>query len=106
MPEKVTLRGKVVGVVDGDVFTTRRKRAVHFMRAYNGYAVQEDVFRRLLNQGIRIIRVVETDTGTILQTSIDTFDEHGIRFDLGHGRQVALSERYWEVRPSGQLTLL
>jgi len=106
MPEKVTLQGKVIGHISGDVFTTRRKRAVHFMRAYNGYAIQEDVFGRLLRQGIRIIRVVETDTGTVLETTSETFDQHGIRFDLGHGRQVALDEHYWDIRPSGQLTLL
>jgi len=106
MPEKIIWRGKVIGHVDGDVFTTRRKRGIHFMRAYNGYAIQRDILRRLLRQGVRIIRVVETDTGTVLETASATFDQHGIQFNAGHGLQVVLDERYWDIRPSGQLTLL
>ncbi|MCL6442802.1 MAG: hypothetical protein K6T83_04975 [Alicyclobacillus sp.] len=106
MPEKVRWRGRVIGEIDGNVFLTKRKRATHYVRALHGYAIQTEVFEDLLTRGVRLIRVEETDTNTVWETSIDTFNEHAVRFDYGHGPQLALHERFWTIRPEGQLTLL
>lgn len=69
-------------------------RKVHFLRNWNGYAVQKSV---LDNEEIKFVEIKEKGwPPRVLRASADTWREWGRTINLGHGEQVALEERFME----------
>jgi len=64
------------------------------MRKVQGYGMDLPVFKDLLVKGVERLVIMETDTGDRLETTPQDWQEHGKVADMGHGRQIFLSEKY------------
>ena len=84
------------GTAQGGVFR-RRVRPEHRLREFDCYAIQEPVFRQLVELGVTIIWLEEDNR--ILESKLKDWLGPDIRvIDLGHGRQRLFSIDKMEVR--------
>lgn len=82
------------GTINDNVFY-RKITPKHFVRKYQGYAIQQDVFKRL--RPYKCNDIVFVKGKTQLKSSLVQWEQFGITDDLGHGLQVFLPEKYMEV---------
>lgn len=94
-----------VGKIGERTFYKKVNRVKHYLRIMQGYAIDEQAVRKLLEMNIDKV-VVQEDTGVQFSISLAGFMEHGINFNLGHGPQVVCPERYWRKVDPKQLELL
>ena len=93
--------GAVNGKIDGDTFTRKVTRDLHFVWKYKGYGIDALQLESLRSAGIVHMRFVERDTGNEYITTVTEFLEHGVRDQLGKfERQIFLScSSMREVKP-------
>jgi len=89
-------RRAIAGELYGDVFLRRMKDS-HFLRRPRAVAVQQSIFDELLRRGCKHIRVLLTDSGGVLETSIERFQRHGFPVNRGFGAQIGLELSYWDT---------
>ena len=87
--------GKMVGTATKrGVFTKTVQRKKHLFKAIPAYAIQCEVFDRLVEDGIERIIIRESDTGYQYDVAIDVWVEKGIEMDKGFGLQRFLPLNY------------
>ena len=72
-----------LGYIDGDTFRSRRNRAKHLFRKFNGFAISSELLDDLKQRGVERIelRVTENNGSTTkLMSSVNTWEEHGIDY--------------------------
>lgn len=97
--------GKNVGVLIDDVYEKVVTRSKHLMKMFNGYGIDEEIFKDLRSNGCTLIKIKEIDTGTIFEVPFSVFDEHKIlkQFD---GPQYFIQGKYLQHEDNQQkLTL-
>lgn len=97
--------GSIIGVLKDGILTKKVHSRVHKLRIIDGYGVDKYAFDLAVKNGAETIKVIETDTGNELVADIVFFQEMAKEFDFGHGKQLALAGRYWELE-TGQESLL
>jgi hypothetical protein len=92
--------GRVVGHITGDGWLEKRgldpKR--HMLHTPTGWATDAV---HLEIPGLRGIRLV-TVTGEVWEAPLALWRRYGIPLDRGHGLQVVLPARWWQVRRPGE----
>jgi len=94
--------GRVIGEVRGDVFRKRIKGSKHILRVPPAIAVDTDALKAAENLGARQVVVEDVENGTLYYASVQTFWEHGFRFNRGFGDQIGLPLHRWQVQRRGE----
>ena len=81
--------GVHVGWVDDGLFYTER-RAEHFFRMYDGYAISVDVLLRAYNAGAEMVKMKIPD-GKFVLTPIGKWAREGTKYMDGEDEQRVLS---------------
>lgn len=80
--------GQLVGIAKDGVYRKLVRRKKHLMRMYNGYAMDYDIYEKLLADGCKEVRIKEDDTGDVYSSPFSAWGK-GIIFDFD-GKQVCL----------------
>jgi hypothetical protein len=97
--------GSIIGVLKKGVLTKKVDSRIHKLRIIDGYGIDKSALMIALGNGCRTIVVKETDTGKDYKIGVVEFTKNAKEFDFGHGKQLALAGRYWELE-TGQESLL
>ena len=93
------IKGKVlVGWLYNQTFIKEVMRSKHYFRIVKGYAIQKDVYDKLVANGLKEIKIKEIDTGKILISTVSDWSEKGSIWTGKNGKQRTLSEKYMEVQ--------
>jgi hypothetical protein len=95
----------LAGRIENTTFIREVNPSKHFIKNFNGYAIQSEVFQQLQRLNVRSIRFVE-NTGRQLAVSLDGFISNGISFDYGHGHQIACDVKRMTVIDPNQSELV
>ena len=90
-----------VGELIGGIFRKSVVRKRHFLRVVSGYAIQEDAIERLKGLDVQKIIIYEKDTKRELAISFSDFLAHSKLWSHGHGKQLVVSERFFEDKAEG-----
>lgn len=87
-------KNKVVtaGEIRDNVFV-KKVKPKHFMRVVQGYGVQENVFDKLMDEGIKEIWLIKSNKEKLISNIIQ-WKLFGKVADYGSGKQRFLSEKY------------
>lgn len=75
----------------------------HKLRIMDAYGIDEDIVQELIKEGVKEIRIRETDTGVILSTSMENYMEHSVTRNF-ESLQRFLSKKYFETNENALLT--
>lgn len=89
--------GEIIGTIEGDTFTKRVKASRHMLRQPPAWALDDAVLRDLAGQGVARIVYVDTESGRVYRTTVDTFTGKGRLFNRGYGAQVFLPLGHWSI---------
>jgi len=95
----------IIGVLKKGVLTKKVHSRVHKLRIIDGYGIDKYSYDLAVKNGAKKIKIIETDTGKVFIVGIKDFEKDCKEFDFGHGKQLALAGRYWELE-TGQESLL
>ena len=102
----------VIGVVRGNAFRKTISGSKHFLRQPPAIAVSLDALESAEKFGACWLEVLDRETNTTYQASIEHFRQDSFAFDRGYGKQLALVLSKWEKHlpgdelPAMQLPLL
>lgn len=88
---------KIVGLIEGDTFKKKVKRKVHYLEKLNAYGIQKSMIRTLQKHNVKFVEVFETDTGDTYRTLLSNYLKHAFERDFGHGPQLFLPLKYFEI---------
>lgn len=98
--------GKVVARVEGDVLYKTISASRHLLREPAAIAFDVTILDAAGAAGAQTVKVFDRETGDLYTARLDDFYTRGIRFDRGHGAQIALPLAAWDIRRAHQLALL
>lgn len=90
--------GKPIGEFKDGVFTKHAQKSKHWVRIYDGWGFDDSVVEKLKQMGCETVVVYDKERYTHYSVPFRVLDEEGIRHDLGHGLQVFLSKRWWDIK--------
>lgn len=91
---------------DGLELVKRVRESEHLLRVADAWGVDLKQAEEAREEGVRRIRLDETERGICYSTSPDYLLQHGFRKDFGYGQQVFLPRSQWSRSGAGQLELL
>ena len=85
--------GKTAGILIGSIYQKTVNRSKHLMKMFNGYGLDVNIFDDLKKLGCTEIKIIEIDTGKILNCPFSLFEEKKImkQFD---GPQYFIQGKY------------
>lgn len=95
------VNGQLVGVVENDELTQRRRASVHMLRSPRGWCVDDGILQEARTLGAVRVRIIDTETGASYTADIVDFDAYGVAIDRGFGKQTALPLQYWRQQTAG-----
>jgi len=69
----------------------------HMLRSPRAWAIDAGALATARAAGALGVRVEDTESGRVYLADWAALDAHGYTFDRGHGRQIALPLRYWQL---------
>jgi len=88
-------KGKICGyVLDDNIYRKKVVSTKHKMKIFDAYGIDMKIVNTLISEEVKEIRILETDTNTILSVDIDVFNEHAIIKDFD-GKQMFLPIKYF-----------
>jgi hypothetical protein len=78
----------------------------HMLRSPRGWAIDAHALATARAAGAVGVRVEDTESGRVYLATWAALDAHGYTFDRGHGRQIALPLRYWQLDGAPQQAAL
>jgi len=97
--------GKVIGTLEGAVFTKSVRRSKHFLRALQAWGTDKQVLEDLKAEGCAVVKLIDRESGLVYEAPLERILAQGTEKDLGFGVQVFLPEKEWQVKDPGQLAL-
>lgn len=89
---------KTIGSFVNGIFYAVRRKAVHFYRNENGWAMDREIFAGLVKKGLRKIVIHDSDNNLWYEISMDDFARYGKKIDhKGHREQLVADIDHWEV---------
>jgi len=96
-PEKVKYEGRVVGVIAGDRYITKRNK-IHYVRKYAGFGISEKIFNFIKRKVYKIAIIYDSGDGKqeIYYSDIKIWERFGKVEQLSelHDRQIFLPIKY------------
>ena len=87
-------KGQLAGYLINGIYRKRVDSTKHKLKVMEAYGVDLDIINALKELGTTEIRVLETDTDTILSVNFEEFRTIGVIRNLD-GLQVFLPTKYW-----------
>lgn len=88
-------KGKICGyVLDDNIYRKKVDSTKHKMKIFDAYGIDMKIVNTIISEGIKEIRILETDTGTILSVDVDTFNDNAIIKDFD-GKQMFLPVKFF-----------
>ena len=90
-------KNKIVkcGYVEGNTYF-KDVNNKHYMFKYNGYGIQEEIFKKLVLHGTKYIQI-KTKAGTLHTSDVVYWIKNGKVDDFGHGKQIFLDIKFMKV---------
>ncbi len=88
---------KIMGTIVGDEFIKYVLGSKHQLRIPSAWAMDKWVFNTIKYEGVRVVRIIDKESGKEYTAELKMFDRHGFKVDRGHGEQIALQLRWWVV---------
>lgn len=98
--------GKVVGYIEGDTFYKLVNEAEHKLRKPPGWANDLVALKEAGARGAKWCEIHTTDTETIYRATLQTIWAKGIHIDRGHGKQIVLTDKFWDIKDPNQPELI
>ena len=102
--------GRIAGLLferpDGLELVKRVRESKHLFRMADAWGIDLRQAEEARAEGVRRIRLDETERGICYSVSPDYLLAHGFRRDFGHGLQVFLPRSQWAQVDGAQLQLL
>lgn len=92
----IKLNNKVIGELVDNVFTKPVKKSKHFMRIYDAWGIDLEVFEKALEPPNSRIIINDSEEKRTYKTNALTYRVHGIVRDLGFRPQIFLSTKYFD----------
>jgi hypothetical protein len=92
-------------VLENGILKRKASAQRHQLRKPPAWAFEENILREAERQGVTLVQVVDTDTGTTYTASVSRFWTHGVRIERGFGVQWALPLNQWHREDPAQKTL-
>ncbi len=97
--------GRILGYVRDNVFRKDPvRKSAHFYRRYDGWGCDVAALIQAERAGAQWIEIQDLESGATYRAALGTMRTHGIPVDHGHGAQLVLPLRFWDV-PELQPTL-
>lgn len=97
---------KVVGRVEGDVFSKSIRGSRHMLRHPRALAFDVSTLNDAETLGALWVKVLDLDSKTVYRASIRRIREKGKKFSRGCGEQIFLTlENFTITRPGGPVQL-
>lgn len=94
-------KGQAAGQIWPDLCLIKRARASrHMLRNPHGWAWDTRILEEAKEKGVFIVYIIDEDTNTVYEAPLDEFWAHGQRIDRGHGEQICLPLKYWQITES------
>lgn len=90
--------GVVVGYVEGDTFFKLLNEEIHKLRTPPGWSNDEVALRQASQAGAIWCVIHTTDTEKIYRATIATIWTYGVYFERGHGKQLVLLDKHWDIK--------
>lgn len=90
--------GVIVGHVKCKSFIKHARGSVHMLRRPRGWASDKTIINELQSLEVQKIKVHDDESGIIYYTSLSTFTERSFEFNRGHGVQMCLPLKYWQIK--------
>jgi hypothetical protein len=101
----IRLRGKVIGVIEGNTFTKSVHGSKHQVRSPPAWAIDADIFDNEIQPNCTQILIVDRETNKRYRTSVDTFDNKKKEIERGYGKQYLLTLNHWNIEIDGEIQL-
>lgn len=95
--DRVTVKGKQVGYVIGDIFRKRVKASKHFLRKPPAIAFDKASIDIAKEYGATKIRVLDIEDDVIYSATMWDLENNGFDIDRGYGKQVAMLKSKWNT---------
>lgn len=98
MAQSIYYKGRKVGVIDGDTYTSYR-RPEHFCRKFNGWGIQDETYTEDILGNPVITKIVIAVGRTEYHSLVSDWERHLRRAELrpDAGEQVFLDISYFRV---------
>lgn len=83
-----------VGEIIGSAVVIKKDSKKHLMRVMDGYGIQAAAMQAMQENGIKEIRIHETDTDIRWKVSVFEWKKFGRLADYGNGKQWFLSRKF------------
>jgi hypothetical protein len=104
---KVTsVDGKIIGDIEGGVFTKRVNGKVHMLREPMAWAIDQRAYEEHVKKACHTIVIIDTENGTKYKVSTKVFDEKRVFMNRGFGPQYYLVMKWWQTIAPGQGVLI
>ncbi len=90
--------GRLVGRIDSHIFIKEVYGSKHMLHKPMAWAIDADIFDRVINHNCYSIHIIDRETGTRYITGVATFREHKQVLDRGHGKQYFLELVHWQAQ--------
>ena len=92
-------KGQIVGKLYPDnIFRKVVSRKKHFLLNHQGWAIDEDIFRKLKATECIEIRIKDEDEGKVYSIKPLDFEFYGEEIDYGYGKQLVVNENKFNVK--------
>jgi hypothetical protein len=96
--------GVIVGHVKGKSFIKHARGSIHMLRYPRGWANDKTIINDLQSLEVQKIKIHDDESGIIYYTSLSNFTERSFEFNRGHGKQMCLPLKYWQVKNKRVIT--
>lgn len=90
-------QGNMVGRIENRTFIKAVYGSKHMLRLPMAWAIDADIFDRVIQFNCHSIQIVDLDTGAKYTTEVKIFKENCQVLDRGHGKQYFLELVHWQV---------
>ena len=98
--------GKVIGNLEGGVFSKRVRGRIHMLRSPRAWAIDARAYDTEIRQYTHTIEVYDMDTQLTYRCSTALFDSKRGMLDRKFGKQYFLPMHHWQVLTKEQRGLL
>lgn len=92
---KLKYKNKIIGELNGDVFTKKVKFSKHYMKIYDAWGLDLKMFLEHLFPKNAQIYIEDTESGSVYHISARNWAANGIFRDFGYGEQIFCPRKHF-----------
>ncbi len=103
---KLEIGNKTVGILEERYFTKYVKESKHLMKMMDAWGIDWKLFNTHLDDGYITVIIIDTETDKIYTADAWVWRKHGKIKSFGHGEQIFLARKYFDVQDGKQRKLI